>query len=205
MRNKNVHALFLKYPEAGRVKTRLGDTIGMQKAAEIYRFLADRIIKSCVSDRYDTIYFIDSEKDMSRFRQWLGVDAVITVQSDGDLGERLDRAFRDVYEMGYEKCAVTGSDIFGLDSSFIDMAFSALDTSSCAIGRAEDGGYYLISFASSSYEPAVFYDIIWSTSTVLEKTVKKLQNNDKSYQVLPELPDIDTEDDLKHLKGVYFG
>ncbi|MGE4318017.1 MAG: TIGR04282 family arsenosugar biosynthesis glycosyltransferase [Deferribacterales bacterium] len=205
MRNKNVHALFLKYPEAGRVKTRLGDTIGMEKAAEIYRFLADRIIKSCVSDKYDTIYFIDSEKDTDRFRLWLGENAKIAVQRDGDLGSRLDGAFRYVFDMGYEKCAVTGSDIFGLDSSYADMAFDALDTSECAIGRAEDGGYYLISFASSSYEPAVFYDIIWSTSTVLDETVKKLQNNGKTYQILPELPDIDTEDDLKHLKGVYFG
>ncbi len=43
MANKNLYGLLAKYPEAGKVKTRLASDIGAEGAAEIYRVIAERV------------------------------------------------------------------------------------------------------------------------------------------------------------------
>ena len=39
---KNTLIIFLKYPEAGKVKTRLAKEVGAQKAADIYSYMAKK-------------------------------------------------------------------------------------------------------------------------------------------------------------------
>jgi glycosyltransferase A (GT-A) superfamily protein (DUF2064 family) len=41
--------VFLKWPEPGRVKTRLANDIGAEKAAEIYKILVQRVIQQISS------------------------------------------------------------------------------------------------------------------------------------------------------------
>jgi glycosyltransferase A (GT-A) superfamily protein (DUF2064 family) len=64
------------------------------------------------------------------------------------------------------------------------------------IGPAKDGGYYLLGM--KKLYRSFFTGIEWSKDTVLKKTLEKINSLDLSYSMLPELIDIDTEEDLKN-------
>ena len=69
------------------------------------------------------------------------------------------------------------------------------------IGPAFDGGYYLIGFKDKTFSPQVFEGIAWGTKTVFDETMKKLKSFRRVVHTLPYQRDIDTAEDLKHLKG----
>ncbi len=69
------------------------------------------------------------------------------------------------------------------------------------IGPAYDGGYYLIGFKDKTFSPQVFEGIAWGTKTVFDETIKKLKSFRRVVHTLPYQRDIDTAEDLKHLKG----
>jgi hypothetical protein len=52
-----------------------------------------------------------------------------------------------------------------------------------------DGGYYLLGM--NKFQPEVFQNIEWSTETVLQSTITQIKALSQSYQLLPELSDID--------------
>jgi len=64
---ENALIIFLKYPEPGKVKTRLAKNIGNEKACEIYKLLAEKIIKNVFSKNplmHDVhIFFTPADKD----------------------------------------------------------------------------------------------------------------------------------------------
>ncbi|WP_303850482.1 TIGR04282 family arsenosugar biosynthesis glycosyltransferase [Seleniivibrio woodruffii] len=195
MKNSDVCIIFLKFPEAGRVKTRLGKAIGMEKAAEIYKKLAENAVKSIESDKYDLLIAIDSHEKSHEFKNWLG-DYEFIAQTTGDLGRKMQNAFEYAFERGYTNCIITGSDIPELDSEMISEGFSALADSDAVLGKAFDGGYYLVGMSGPSKEYSIFSNMIWSIDTVLIETLKRLETRDKSVALLKELGDIDTVDDL---------
>lgn len=201
MANKAAHALFLKFPTPGTVKTRLGKTIGMDKAAEIYIKLVERTVSACNSADFDTIFCIEPYCELEKFKNWLGHDKIFIEQHGNDLGERMLNCFTDVFAMEYDKCAVTGTDIVGLDKKLLNTAFSALDAADCAIGPALDGGYYMIAFRNGSLAPFIFKNMEWSTDRVYNETVGRLDNSGTEYFIAQALPDVDTEDDLKLYLG----
>lgn len=73
-------------------------------------------------------------------------------------------------------------------------AFSFLKRHDVVIGPATDGGYYHLGM--KSIQKSLFDNIQWSTSEVLEKTIKRCKENKLKYYLLPELSDIDEEKDL---------
>lgn len=201
MVNKAAQAIFLKLPVAGNVKTRLGVTIGMEKAAEIYKSLAETTIKACKSDDFDTIFCIEPYSELENFKKWLGQDGRFISQRGNDLGERMFNCFSDVFAMGYDKCALIGSDIVGLNKEILSHAFAELDKNDCVIGPATDGGYYMIAFNKGKCEKSLFKNMEWSTDKVYNTTISRLTDCGTAYASTMILPDIDTEEDLKKYLG----
>lgn len=195
MINTDVCIIFIKFPEAGRVKTRLGITIGMEKAAGIYRKLAENAVDSIKSTEYDLLIAIDPPEKSHEFRNWLG-DYEFIEQCSGDLGEKMQNAFEYAFKRGYTRCIVTGSDVPELNSEKISAGFAALASHDTVFGKADDGGYYLAGMSESSKEFSIFSNMIWSTDTVLAETLKRLETRKKTAALLQELCDIDTEADL---------
>ncbi|MCD8553282.1 MAG: TIGR04282 family arsenosugar biosynthesis glycosyltransferase [Seleniivibrio sp.] len=178
------------------VKTRLGKTIGMERAAEIYKKLAENTVSSIQSNDYDLIIAITPAEKLEMFNHWLGDLSYIT-QTDGDLGKKMQNAFEYAFEKGYNKCIVAGSDIPELDKNIISEGFAALDNHDTVAGRAQDGGYYLIGMKRKSTDYSIFSNMIWSTDTVLTKTVNRLSEHGKNCAILKTLDDIDTEEDFQ--------
>jgi len=195
MKNTDVCIIFIKFPEAGRVKTRLGSTIGMEKAAEIYKKLAKNAVDSIKSTEYDLLVAIDPPEKSHAFREWLG-DFEFIGQGNGDLGKKMQNAFEYAFKRGYTRCIVAGSDVPELNRVTVSLGFGALADRDAVFGQSVDGGYYLVGMSESSKEFSIFSNMIWSTDTVLSESLKRLDEKGKTTFLLQELCDIDTEADL---------
>jgi len=122
-----------------------------------------------------------------------GVAFTLRAQSEGDLGERLTAAFEQAFANEYQQVAAIGSDCVELTSETFHETWRRLTMHDVVLGPASDGGYYLI--ALSKPEPRLFAGVHWSTDTVLAETLTAAAASALSVYRLPELNDVDTEDD----------
>lgn len=187
---------FVKYPEPGKVKTRLAESVGPQKAAKLYRRAAEdnvRVVLSCRSEIKPIIFFCPADRKQS-FQDWLGPELSYQAQSEGGLGERLANAFSLEFKSGTTACMALGSDTLRLTPEILKSAASALDGHDIVIGPAEDGGYYLIGM--NKIHNDLFTPMPWSTSELLKATIKTAGDLDLSVKLLPVLKDLDHEEDI---------
>lgn len=199
LKNNNI-LFFVKYPELGKVKTRLASYIGENHACEIYRCFVNDIQNIIMKADADAWLCYTPPERLDDFRKWLAGCAKayrFMPQSTGDLGKRMNASFSESFANGYDKTIVVGSDTPDIELDLIEEAYDALGKYKSVIGPSKDGGYYLLGFNKNGYLCDVFKNITWSTEKVLEDTINILKKNSFSYMLLPELQDIDTLDDLK--------
>lgn len=183
--------IFIKNPQLGKVKTRIAETAGVERALQIYLELLrhTRALALGVDARRLLFYsdFIAETDD------WHSNDFQKLIQKGDDLGERMQQAFQESFSLGASKVVIIGSDCALLTSEIIETAFQKLTEVPFVIGPATDGGYYLLGM--NAYLPDVFENIAWSTEAVLPATLERIEQMQKDYFLLPELPDIDYESD----------
>ena len=193
--------LFTRYPEAGRSKTRLIPALGADGAARLQRLLTERMALQArvLTEKHGikTVvhYCGGSRKKMT---SWVG-NLPCVPQARGNLGMRMQAAFRHAFAAGAGKAVLIGSDIPGIDAKLLADAFAALQNSAVVIGPSHDGGYYLLGICADIAEklfPLLFEGIAWSTPAVFASTYERLATAAFVPAVLPVLHDIDTPDDL---------
>ena len=196
MTNKNLILFFIKYPEKGKVKTRLAADIGEEKATELYKLFILTILKTLTSLPHDIrICFTPKDKE-EQLKQWLGNQHDYYAQQGGDLGKRMTDAFENACKENYEKVLVIGSDSPDLTEKIFSEAFEALNKHDAVIGPTFDGGYYLLGFRKETFYSGVFDGIEWSTERVFEETMGKLKTYNCEIHVLKKLRDVDTKKDM---------
>ena len=178
-------ALFTRWPEAGKAKTRLIPALGPQGAADLHRRLTERTVAT-VRAAGLPLEIRSTGADPAHFRAWLNVTDVVD-QGDGDLGARLARTAERLPVL------LLGADIPGLLPRHLTDAAAVLAEHSAVIGPAMDGGYWLLGLAAP--RPAVFRDVAWGTDSVLATTLARLPAETPRLETLP---DLDTPDDLAH-------
>ena len=188
---KNALIIFVRNPELGKVKTRLAETIGNEKALCIYKELLQHtfeITSSVVAARY--VFYFDKiqEEDL-----WNADGIFKVLQEDGNLGSKMETAFTFLFNEGYESVVIIGSDCIELTKEIIDQAFYVLQKKDIVIGPANDGGYYLLGMKKMF--PFIFKNKDWSTEFVFDQTIRELQHENISYELLAMLTDVDTEED----------
>lgn len=191
------HALiiFVKNLVKDHVKTRLAATLGSEKAMAIYHQLllhTHDAVQSLTADKF-VFYSIFIEDDI-----WQNDLFNKEIQTGIDLGERMKNAFTSVFEKGYQKAIIIGTDCPGINASILKDAVLNLNDSDIVIGPATDGGYYLLGIKKMHL--FLFENIEWSTNKVLQQTINLSTLHQLSYFLLPELSDVDEEKDLIHLK-----
>jgi rSAM/selenodomain-associated transferase 1 len=182
--------IFIKNIERGKVKTRLAATVGDDQALKIYEALLEhtqKVVRAVNAERFLFYSSFIEKKD-----SWSGNFFNKKVQSQGDLGSRMSNAFLDVFEVD-GKAIIVGSDCASLTPEIIKTALEKLDEYPFVVGPTFDGGYYLLGM--NSYEPSVFEDIEWSTETVFPTTLLRMASLKKRCFFLPQLSDIDYEED----------
>lgn len=186
--------IFTRNPVLGQVKTRLAKSIGPEKALEVYQMLLEKTaeitkevpIKKWV---YTTPVILEEGLwDVGCFEKKL--------QKGEDLGARMNNAFKDGFDAGYQRVVLIGSDLFDITPEDLTMAFEKLLDHQMVIGPAEDGGYYLIGLRA--IHPALFENKDWGQNTVLKDTLAHFKSHDVA--LLNQYNDIDTYQDIeKHL------
>ncbi|MEL7339772.1 MAG: TIGR04282 family arsenosugar biosynthesis glycosyltransferase [Bacteroidota bacterium] len=185
--------IFVKHPVQGRVKTRLGATLGHNTAVAVYQELL-RYTRG-LTQELDADKAVWYGNDYPEEDLWSEVGYERYPQTGSDLGSRMEEAFSWGFGRGYRKIQIIGSDCAALTTEILARGFAILDQSDFVIGPAEDGGYYLLGMNAPYYQ--VFKDKAWSTESVLPDTLRDLREGKKMLQFLPTLSDIDHEEDLK--------
>ena len=181
----------VKFPESGKVKTRLAAAIGDELAAEVYRHFIAQTFASVESLKEATpfVAFTPEEKAAEFQRMFPGEQRWFAQINSPDFGVRLRHAMQTIFQQDYQRVITIGSDSPTLPPAYLKEAAEALTTHDLVLGPAEDGGYYLIGLKSAP--AALFEGITWSTEKVLQQTLAAAARLGLRVHLLPEWYDID--------------
>lgn len=191
--------LLTRYPEPGKVKTRLVPRMGKKAAAQLHRRMTEHAVSIVmqVEGVNQEIQFTGAPR--SSFKAWLGSNLEYRKQVDGDLGERLRASFEASFKQGNCSVVAIGSDIPSLTPGLIADAFQGLERNDVVIGPADDGGYYLVGM-NKAY-PEIFSGIEWGTRHVYSQTREVIEQLGLKCFELSPLYDVDLPGDLDRLMG----
>ena len=184
--------LFARYPEKGKVKSRLATKCGVETALILYKKMLATVLES-LSEFKENLVVCYTGCDRNTAKGWLS-DFHLQEQVDGDLGVKLQSAMHKQFNEGLDKLIFIGADCIELGPKIIHSTLKHLDDSDVVIGPSNDGGYYLLAMKESI--PELFQKIEWGSEVVFEQTLTKVYENNLSYKLLPELSDIDYWEDL---------
>lgn len=208
--------VFTRYPQPGRVKTRLIPALGAGGAAALHSLLTERAIATAQKlchDRRIELEVRYGDADWRRVYRWLDVQPTdgstdlaraagtlpggcpvrLRPQSGADLGARMHDAFVEAHHDGCQ-AIIIGTDVPGLTATHIGEAIDALGRHDLVLGPATDGGYYLVGLRSP--RPDLFADVPWGTDGVLARTLDLGRNAGLEVHLVGQLTDIDRPEDL---------
>jgi len=197
MLDKTALIIFAREPKDGKTKTRLLKALPVKTVTQIYKKFVKHILNMVKSVKCTEkfIYYVGTGASIPFLRQFEKY-FILKRQMGKDLGIRMHRAFTHCAKHKFTKIIIIGTDCLTLTDHDIQKAFDKLTTFDCVLGPANDGGYYLIGLKAPEKE--LFGGITWSSNLVLDQTVKKLNQLNKSYYLLREQEDIDTIESLKN-------
>ena len=185
--------IFVRNPISGQVKTRLAKDIGDERALEIYLQLLQHTLKITRGLSFRKfVYYAD---EVSDYDLWSVPGYTKRKQNGVDLGERMLNSFKELFNQGFTRIIIIGSDCLQLKTETIEEAVAVLESNSAVIGPARDGGYYLLGL--TELYPDLFINKPWSTDQVFAKTIDDFNKQGISYAMLEELSDIDDITDLE--------
>ena len=191
--------IFAKYPQPGRVKTRLAATIGDEAACRLYRAFIETLLRRFANVGDRRVLAFSPPERRAEFEPLAGQSWQLAEQSAGDLGQRMRRYFEEALAGGASRVVLLGSDSPTLPVEYVQRAFNLLSDVPVVLGPSDDGGYYLIGVAERV--PPIFDDIAWSSEAVFEQTARRLQSLGRDFRKLPPWYDVDDEQDLRRLKN----
>ncbi|MEO0377388.1 MAG: TIGR04282 family arsenosugar biosynthesis glycosyltransferase [Cyanobacteria bacterium P01_A01_bin.17] len=188
--------MFVKAPHPGNVKTRLGKTIGNERAAELYTYFAQDVLVTLCQLPVTPLIFFAPDDARLQIAEWLKGQQYYPQQGE-ELGDRMSYAFNCCFDLGYEQALIVGSDSPDLPLNYLQTALEQLEAGQVVLGPSEDGGYYALGFTAENYCPQVFQGIEWSTEKVRSQTLRILERHARPVYELPTWYDIDTLNELQ--------
>ncbi len=122
-------------------------------------------------------------------QSWLGAAAVCIPQPEGDLGDRLRFAMQGAFARGASSVFLIGGDCPSVTAAVLDEAERLLHSHAVVIGPASDGGYYLLGMRAP--HDRLFEEIEWSTETVFDRTMDRVNELRLTHARLPVFSDVD--------------
>ena len=194
--------LFAKQPLPGQVKTRLQPEYSPEEAAAIAADFIRRTVELAVSNWPGEVFLYAWPDANHPLFQALAREFHIqlAVQAAGDLGAKMQSALQT--HIARRGCAaILGCDVPHADWVMIDQANEWLARGHNVLGPASDGGYYFIGLQQPT--PELFTDIEWSSNKVLTTTLLRAGTLGIEFEMLTELRDIDTSEDLRIVAEKY--
>lgn len=194
-KNNNLLLIFTRNPELGKCKTRLAAKVGDTAALEIYKFLLSHTVSFTRKLKAEKHVFYSEaiwKNDL-----WDNHIYQKKLQNGVDLGVRMQNAFQDGFNSGFEKIIIIGSDMYDLSQEDMEKAFAKLEDHDYVIGPAEDGGYYLLGM--TNFKKELFENKVWGTNTVLSHTLDDVKT--ENHFLLEAKNDVDLYEDIKDIEA----
>ncbi|MEM7697623.1 MAG: TIGR04282 family arsenosugar biosynthesis glycosyltransferase [Verrucomicrobiota bacterium] len=193
-------AVFLKYPEPGKVKTRLAKSIGAESSASAFRVMVGRVFENLRQAQPDFVAVVYDPPDQEQqIRSWLepwlstfAGEVLLIPQAPGDLGARLEAGIARCFEHFPDAAlTVTGADCIEIEPEIYGGAWAELETGADAVyGPTDDGGYYLVGLKRPI--PELFQNVPWSVEETLQASLDVAREAGLAIELLPQCSDIDT-------------
>jgi rSAM/selenodomain-associated transferase 1 len=191
--------VFARYPELGKVKTRLAAGVGQERALQVYRqLLTHTQAMAAALPARKWLWLAEAGPAADQSDPWVGYQRM--PQPAGDLGQRMQSAFKHAFAEGGTAVVIIGTDCPGLATHHLQEAYSALRTHDIVLGPATDGGYYLLGM--KQIWTALFENKQWSTDSVRADTLADAERLGLQVHLLQELRDVDTAEDLAAWRAV---
>ena len=161
----------VKEPRPGKVKTRLGNDIGMIEAAWWYRHQSLSLLRNVVHPKWETVIAVTPDIEGRKSRVW-PPELMRISQGMSDLGERILKIC-DSFRVG--PVCIIGSDIPDVSTKNIDRAFKVLMRNEFVLGPTLDGGFWLFGARKiRKISKNTFKKVRWSSIYAYEDTIKTL-------------------------------
>lgn len=187
-------AIFAKAPLPGFAKTRLIPRLGPEGAARLQSVLTRRAVKIARESNIGPVSLWCTPTTSHPLFQELAGEFGVALhdQPEGDLGARMCDALCRLTRNS--PALLIGTDSVVLESRHLTRAAKLL-RAECDAGfiPVEDGGYLLIGVRRC--RPALFWDVAWNTSAVMEQTRKRASDLNLTIAELETLWDIDVPED----------
>lgn len=196
-----VLGIMAKYWEPGKVKTRLGKTIGLQKSAQVHRAFVRHLANTLDTAAARSVFVVAPPAAEREFREEIGGAWTTVRQADGDLGDRMSVWFQQ--SLANQPFSILiGADCPLLGPAEIADACALLQTHDVVLGPALDGGYYLIGLRGPWREDfqMLWRDIAWSTDQVFRATCRRIESLGLTMAQLQPKEDVDTITELERLR-----
>jgi rSAM/selenodomain-associated transferase 1 len=186
-----------KAPRPGFAKTRLGRTIGHERAIVLYRAFLRDLAARFSNSRFAPGWYVTPPDAWPEMSALIGGTGPVLFQRDGDLTERQRELFLGAKGRGEEKTVLIASDSPHLSVEVVEEAFRVLEGQELVFGPTFDGGYYLIGMRG-------YHDILketpMSVGTELDGLVSRARLFGLSVGLLEPTFDVDVAEDLEHLR-----
>jgi rSAM/selenodomain-associated transferase 1 len=189
-------AIFARSPNPGRAKTRLIPVLGPRGAAEFHAALVSDVIRKVDTLAGSAERYFFGEGDERLISSPL-FDYRRRRQHGADLGERLERAFRQLLRR-HSQAVIIGSDSPMLSTRTIRQAFQELLRRDAVLGPCPDGGFYLIGLRR--LEVGLFEAVPWGTDAAFRGMHENLTARGFSCSILELVADVDRPEDVEKLK-----
>jgi rSAM/selenodomain-associated transferase 1 len=193
-------AIMAKAPRPGAVKTRLCPPLLATEAAALYRcFLLDKIATVGALANAQPVIAYTPDEARAEFDE-LAPGFSLVAQHGPDLGARLHETLAGLLAAGHAGAIAVDSDTPTLPGDLLQQAVQCLSRPGpdVVLGPTEDGGYYLIGVRLPHRE--LFDAVPWSTSDVLDVTLRRASDAGLEALCLAPWFDVDTPDDLERLR-----
>lgn len=184
--------IFTRNVQIGKVKKRLAQTLGDEKALQVYIRLLDhtaqavQLVKASKAVYYKDYIDEADEFMVPVFHKYL--------QQGKHLGERMSHAFIKSFAKGFDRVVLIGCDSFELGTPILEEAFRQLDQYDAVLGPTVNGGCYLLGL--KQYRKELFMPTEWHNNNVLVDLMLGLKEGNLSYYLLPALKMVEEERDL---------
>lgn len=190
--------VFAKEPVLGSVKTRLKSCFVDKKLLRLYRAFVKDTLDTAMGVRCGMRILAFLSPNEPHFLKSVGRDFELIEQKGANLGERMHNAFIYAKRKKAKKIVIIGTDSPTLPREIIEKSFRELDRRDLVLRPSNDGGYYLVGLKEPCFN--LFKNIQWSFSDVLDKTLNKAKNLDKTVALLDKWYDVDDRRALTGLK-----
>ncbi len=184
-------------PRVGFAKTRLGRTIGHERAISLYRAFLRDLAARFSSSSFPPGWYVMPPDAWPEISEITGETGRVLFQGDGDLTERQRELFWGAKGRGEERTVLIASDSPHLGVEVVEEAFRRLDSNDLVFGPTFDGGYYLIGMRG-------YHDVLegvpMSVGTELDGITARARLSGLSVGLLETTFDVDVVEDLQHLR-----